>query len=74
MKIQDLMKAWDEAVERATSDTARESELGEGHLNAVAGMSVQSGVKGGGGSNNTCANLFTCNSNNTCAFTWCDGC
>ena len=48
MKIQDLMNAWDEAVERATSDTARESELSEERLNTVAGMMVQSGIKGGG--------------------------
>ena len=47
MNARDLMNAWDEGVERALDNTGRRDELGEEQLNAIAGMSVQSGVKGG---------------------------
>ena len=48
MNARDLMNAWDEGVERALDNTSRADELGEEQLHAVEGMSVQSGVKGGG--------------------------
>ena len=38
MKIQDLLNAWDEAVERATSDTARESDKFVDELFTAAGI------------------------------------
>ena len=63
MNTRDLMKAWDEAVERATSDTARESDLTEGQLNAIAGMSVHSGIKGGSWGAANCSGQYSCGSN-----------
>lgn len=66
MNTGDFMKAWDEAIERVTSNTARESELSEERLNTVAGMSVQSGVKGGRWSNNS-SGQFTCGTCTNCA-------
>ena len=47
MNARDLMNAWDEGGEHALDNTEPGGELAEKHLNEVAGMSVQSGVKGG---------------------------
>ena len=69
MNTRDLINAWDEGVERALGNTSRADELGEEQLNAIAGMSVQSGVKGGdfwsdartcAATCNTCQDNFYC--------------
>ena len=43
-----LLAAWDKSVERALDDTARTEALTEPQLNNVAGMRVESGLRGGG--------------------------
>ena len=43
----DLFAAWDKGVERAIDDAARAEELAEQQLNNVAGMHVESGLRGG---------------------------
>ncbi len=45
---QELLNAWNESVERVLNDRVRPDELGQEQLNAVAGMRVESGVRGGG--------------------------
>ncbi len=45
---QELLNAWNESVERVLNDTVHADELGQEQLNAVAGMRVESGVRGGG--------------------------
>ena len=45
---QELLNAWNESVERVLNDTVRSDELGQEQLNDVAGMHVESGLKGGG--------------------------
>ncbi len=49
MKPQELMDDWQEGIERATSETKQTTELVQEQLNDVAGMRVESGLKGGGG-------------------------
>ena len=44
----DLLAAWDNGVEHALDVAARAEELAEQHLNEVAGMHVESGLRGGG--------------------------
>ena len=48
MNARDLLNAWDEGVERALGNTSRADELGDEQLNSAAGVSLGSGVKGGG--------------------------
>ena len=60
----DLLAAWDNGVERALDNAARAEELAEQQLNNVAGLRVESGLRGGlwgatEGSCTTC-NKFTC--------------
>ena len=52
----DLFAAWDNGVEHALDNVARTEELGEQHLNEVAGMHVESGLRGGpwGATEGTC--------------------
>ncbi len=51
-----LMQAWDEGMERALDDAARTEDLPEQQLNEVAGMHVESGLRGGpwGATEGTC--------------------
>ncbi len=59
----DLLAAWNAGVERASDNAARADELVEQHLNEVAGMRVESGLRGGGwtsSDNNTCTCAFSC--------------
>ena len=49
MKPQELMDDWQEGIERATSETKQTTELVQEQLNDVAGMRVESGLKGGSG-------------------------
>ncbi len=42
-----LLQAWDNGVERALNNTARDDELAHAELNNVAGLRVESGIKGG---------------------------
>ncbi len=47
MKAQDLFKAWNEGVERATGKVKHADESEQENLYAVAGFSLQSGLKAG---------------------------
>ncbi len=42
-----LFAAWDNGVERALDDAARAETLTEQQLNSVAGMRIESGLRGG---------------------------
>ena len=58
----DLFAAWDEGVERAIDDAARAEELAEQQLNDVAGMRVESGLRGGRWSTGpVCSVMSMCN-------------
>ena len=59
-----LLAAWDKSVERALDDAARTEALTEPQLNNVAGMRVESGLRGGGlwgsSEHDTCTCGFSC--------------
>lgn len=61
MNSRDLQSAWDDGVERALSRIERSDELGKEQLNAIVGLAVQSGIKGGGWSSGA-----TCDGGNGC--------
>ena len=57
----DLFAAWDKSVERALDDAARTEELDGQELNNVAGMHVESGLRGGKWiPNNYTASCYVC--------------
>ena len=60
----DVRAAWDNGVERALTDMARDEETIEQLLNEVTGMRVESGLRGGGlwgtSEKNTCTCGFSC--------------
>lgn len=56
----DLQNRWERAVERAVEDAQDRSELTAHMLNNAAGLHVESGVRGGAWSNNSCTCAYTC--------------
>ena len=59
----ELQERWEQAIERASEETASGSELDREALSAAAGLHVQSGVKSGlWGVTHTCSCDHTCGS------------
>lgn len=58
----ELLQAWDKGVERAQSNTPRSQELSQEQLDSVAGLQIESGLKGGiwGSGRHTCTCGLTC--------------
>ena len=58
----DLFADWEKGIERATDDAARTDDLSQEQLNHVAGMQIESGLRGG---------IWGHTENNTCTCTQC---